>query len=209
MWTGQEERTKVYCLFANASFLSLYLSKQLQDMDFVLVVIVVVVEELEHLKLHLVVNYWGREGNSLTPHMVPGDTRGCPNTAASCHSFREKARDSCLRVAPACWTCSRMWWTEMCLSKRFEGSQCWWLQCAGPGHGAQQSQPAFWELEALPVIIWNLQKSQLLRAYRFERKTFPVSSFPLQRTQKDKLHTNSSLLSVPHPQHNSKTTSVF
>lgn len=51
-------------------------------MDFVLVVIVVVVEELEHLKIHLVVNYWGREGNSLPPHTVPGDTQGCPNAAA-------------------------------------------------------------------------------------------------------------------------------
>lgn len=120
-WAGRKNKS---LLSFSQSLFSVYLSKQLQDMDFVLGVIVVVVEELEHLKIHLVVNYRGREGNSLPPHMVPGDTRGCPNPTASCHSFRETARNSCLGAAPACWKCSRMRGTEMCLSKRFEGSHC-------------------------------------------------------------------------------------
>ena len=54
VWTWQEKRTKAHCLFANPTFPSFYLFKQLQDMDFVLVV---VVEELEHFKVHWVVNY--------------------------------------------------------------------------------------------------------------------------------------------------------
>lgn len=60
-------------------------------MAFVLRVMVSVVAELEHLKIHLVVNYWGKEGNSLSPQKVPGDTQGCPNTRANCHCFRETA----------------------------------------------------------------------------------------------------------------------
>lgn len=60
-------------------------------MAFVLLVMVSVVAELEHLKIHLIVNYWGKEGNSLFPQKVPGDTQGCPNTRANCHCFRETA----------------------------------------------------------------------------------------------------------------------
>lgn len=77
---GRKKRTKVHCLSANPSSPSLYLSKQLQDMDFVPVVVVMVVEELERLKILLVLTYSGTEGNSLTPHKVPGDTQCCPDT---------------------------------------------------------------------------------------------------------------------------------
>lgn len=87
-------------------------------MHFVLVPIVVVVEELEHLKIHLVVNYWGREGNSLTPHKVPGDTLGWPNPTVSCLCFGGTARNSCLGAALACRKCGRMQSTEKCVSAR-------------------------------------------------------------------------------------------
>lgn len=56
---------------------------------------------------------------------VPGDTQGCLNTTASCRYFRETARNVCLGAAQACWKCSRMQWTEMCLSKILERSDCW------------------------------------------------------------------------------------
>lgn len=49
-------------------------------MDFVPVVVVMVAEELERLKILLVLTYSGTEGNSLTPHKVPGDTQCCPDT---------------------------------------------------------------------------------------------------------------------------------
>lgn len=120
VWTRQEQRTKAHCLFANPTVPSFYLFKQLQDMDFVLVV----VEELEHFKVHWVVNYRGRKGNSLTPHKVPGYTQGCSNSTACCHCFRETARNACLGTAQACWKHGRMQWTEMCLSKILEGSDC-------------------------------------------------------------------------------------
>jgi len=53
VWTWQEKRTKVHS-FANPMFASFYLFKQLQDMDFVLVM---VVEELEYFKVHWIMNY--------------------------------------------------------------------------------------------------------------------------------------------------------
>lgn len=61
-----EEKNKSSLSFCQSLSLSLYLSKQLQDMAFVLTA-VEVVAELDHLKIHLVVSYWGREGNSLAP----------------------------------------------------------------------------------------------------------------------------------------------
>lgn len=36
--------------------------------------------------------------------------------------------------------------------------------CAGPRNDAQQTLPGFWELAGLPSTIWNLEKSQLVRA---------------------------------------------
>ena len=48
-----EKRTKVHS-FANPMFASCYIFKQLQDMDFVLVM---VVEELEYFKVHWIMNY--------------------------------------------------------------------------------------------------------------------------------------------------------
>lgn len=61
-----EEKNKSSLSFCQSLSPSLYLSKQLQDMAFVLVV-AEVVAELEHLKILWVVSYWGREGNSLAP----------------------------------------------------------------------------------------------------------------------------------------------
>lgn len=96
---------------------------------FVLRLMVSVVAELEHLKIDLVVNYWGKEGNSLSPQKVPRDTRGCPNTRANCHCFRETAETHAWewpRLA------SRMQWTEMYPSEIVERSDC-----CGPSVQAQ------------------------------------------------------------------------
>lgn len=84
-------------------------------MALVLMVMVTVVAELEHLKIYLVVNYWGKEDNFLAIRKVPGDTQGCLNTMASCHYFRETASNPCVGIALACWKHGKMQWTE-CVS---------------------------------------------------------------------------------------------
>ena len=114
------KKTKISCVFCFVLFYQslspfLYFSKQLQKMALGLLVMVTVVAELEHLKFYLVVNYWGKEDNSLAICKVRGDTQGCLNTMASCHYFTETASNPCLGTALACWKHSEMEWTE-CVS---------------------------------------------------------------------------------------------
>lgn len=115
---GRKKRTKVHCLSANPSSPSHYLSKQLQDMDFVPVVVVMVVEELEHLKILLVLTYSGTEGNSLTP-IRSLEIPSAVQTHSFLSLFYRNSQKCLLGAAQACWKCSRMRWTEMCLSKIF------------------------------------------------------------------------------------------
>lgn len=97
---------------------SLYLSKQLQDMAFVLGVVGVVVEEWEHFKAHLIVNYWGGEGIPSCPVRsleIPRDVQTTQLTVTALEKQPTMLALMLLRLARNVSGCSG----QKCVSTRY------------------------------------------------------------------------------------------